>query len=79
MDMAAQAAVIPCSCTEAAAVQFSQAKADGQIRWAVLNTISVLRRHEGVHGKLAEAMAAGKTVSECISLVESELRDSDDV
>ena len=62
-----------------AVVQFSQNKADGQIRWAVLNTISVLRRHKVVHGQLAEAMAAGQSVSCCISLVEAGLRDSDDI
>ena len=60
-------------------VQFTQAKADGQIRWAVLNTIAILRRHSAVHARLAEGMAAGKSVSECIALVEAALADSEDI
>ena len=67
------------TCAERGPVQFSQAKADGQIRWAVLNTISVLRRHTDIHRQLAEAMSAGKPVSECISLIEAGLGDSDDI
>ncbi|KAK9793193.1 hypothetical protein WJX73_000490 [Symbiochloris irregularis] len=61
------------------ALQFTQAKADGQIRWAVLNITSILRRHKDVHAKLAAAMSASKPVSECIAVIESGLADSDDI
>eukprot|EP00951_Prasinocladus_malaysianus_P010794 scaffold79523_cov20-Prasinocladus_malaysianus.AAC.2 len=49
------------------------AKADGEIRWAVLNTITLLRRYEDVHKKLAEAMLRGVSVGEAIKIIESNL------
>ena len=52
------------------ALGFSQQKADGQIRWAVLNITTLLRRHKKTHQNLAAAMAEGKTVSECIAVIE---------
>ncbi|CAL8469356.1 g8897 [Coccomyxa elongata] len=52
------------------ALQFTQKKADGQIRWAVLNVTALLRRYSDVHSKLAQAMAAGKSVGDCIALIE---------
>ena len=61
------------------ALQFSQKKADGEVRWAVLNTVSLLRRHRGAHEKLAAAMDAGKPVTACIAVVEDELAKSDDI
>ncbi|CAM6087872.1 unnamed protein product [Calypogeia fissa] len=54
---------------------FTQRKADGQVRWAVLNTVTLLRRHKPVHSKLAQAMSIGKTVAECIGLIETELQN----
>lgn len=60
-------------------VQFSQAKADGQIRWAVLNVTSLLRRHQDARAKLAAAMSAGKTVSQCINVIEEALLAHDDI
>jgi hypothetical protein len=54
-------------------VQFTQKKADGQVRWAVLNVAALLRRHADVHDKLAAAMAAGASVGACVSLIEREL------
>ena len=72
-------------CSSAAAqlrrcvLQFTQAKADGQIRWSVLNTISLLRRHADVHKQLAAAMAASKPVTECIALIEAALPDSQEI
>ena len=60
-------------------LQFTQAKADGQIRWAVLNVTSLLRRHKAAHGKLAAAMASSKPVSECIQIVEEALEGNVDI
>lgn len=71
-EQLAEGAMVP-------ALQFTQAKADGQIRWAVLNITSILRRHKDVHAKLAAAMSASKPVSECIAVIESSLADNDDI
>ena len=57
------------------ALAFSQKKSDSEVRWAVLNTISILRRHEGTVRKLSERMAAGASVGECIRLIEDSLGD----
>lgn len=54
-------------------LQFTQKKADGEVRWAVLNVAAILRQHSGLHDKLAAAMAAGRTVGECVSLIEEGL------
>lgn len=61
------------------ALKFTQAKADGQIRWAVLNVTSLLRRHKDAHGQLAAAMAANKPVSECIGVLENALEGHTDI
>lgn len=54
-------------------LNFTQKKADSQVRWAVLNTVSILRRHQGLQAKLALAMAQGKSVGDCIFLIEEDL------
>ena len=54
-------------------------KANDEIRWAVLNVVSLLRRHSGLHDKLAAAMARGDSVGACVALIETELADCDDV
>eukprot|EP00878_Enallax_costatus_P026653 GHUV01028614.1.p1 GENE.GHUV01028614.1~~GHUV01028614.1.p1 ORF type:complete len:130 (+),score=25.23 GHUV01028614.1:163-552(+) len=56
-----------------AALQFTQKKADGQIRWAVLNVAALLRRHVSLHDRLAAAMDRGASVGECIQLIEQQL------
>ncbi|TYJ11578.1 hypothetical protein E1A91_A11G285600v1 [Gossypium mustelinum] len=56
---------------------FSQKKADSQVRWAVLNTILLLRRHEAARSKLAEAMSLGKTVGSCIDIIEDNVNNAD--
>ena len=59
--------------------RFSQNKADGEVRWAVLNTVSILRRHTSTHEKLAAAMDAGQSVGSCISLLEDEFSRTKDI
>ncbi|KAK3031614.1 hypothetical protein RJ639_035620 [Escallonia herrerae] len=54
---------------------FTQKKADSQIRWAVLNTVLLLRRHEEAQKKLAQAMAEGRSVGFCIDIIEKEIGD----
>lgn len=56
---------------------FTQKKADSQVRWAVLNTILILRRHERARSKLAEAMSSGKSVGFCIDIIETSIVSSE--
>ena len=60
-------------------VQFTQKKTDGEIRWAVLNVTTLLRRHSNTHEKLADAMASGATVAACIGVIEAGLKASADI
>lgn len=59
--------------------QFTQLKADSEIRWAVLNLVTLLRRHARVHARLAEAMSAGRSVGECIGVVEAALAGASEI
>ncbi|XP_038879282.1 uncharacterized protein LOC120071223 isoform X2 [Benincasa hispida] len=52
---------------------FTQKKADSQVRWAVLNTVLILRRHESARAKLADAMSSGKSVGNCIDIIENNI------
>ena len=56
---------------------FTQKKADSQVRWSVLNTVLILRRHERAREKLAEAMSTGKSVGACIGVIEENIDDTD--
>ncbi|KAK4282839.1 hypothetical protein QN277_014167 [Acacia crassicarpa] len=56
---------------------FTQKKADSQVRWSVLNTVLLLRRHEGARTKLAEAMSSGKSIGSCIEVIENFIDVSD--
>ncbi|MEW5303011.1 MAG: hypothetical protein WDW36_005744 [Sanguina aurantia] len=58
------------------ALQFSQKKADSELRWAVLNTAQVLRRHPDLHDTLAEAMSRGESVGSCIAVIEKHLQST---
>jgi hypothetical protein len=55
------------------ALGFSQAKADSQIRWAVLNDAALLRRYAPTHAALAAAMERGAGVGECVAVIEGQL------
>ncbi|KAF6135882.1 hypothetical protein GIB67_006774 [Kingdonia uniflora] len=56
---------------------FTQKKADSQVRWAVLNTILILRRHQGARSKLADAMSMRKSVGFCIDIIEKAIDVAD--
>ncbi|KAH9616995.1 hypothetical protein KSS87_021630 [Heliosperma pusillum] len=56
---------------------FTQKKADSQVRWAVLNTILLLRRHEKARSKLAVGMSRGMSVGSCINIIEDAIDDDD--
>ncbi|CAA0842112.1 Unknown protein [Striga hermonthica] len=57
---------------------FTQKKADAQVRWAVLNTVLLLRRHEKARAMLAEAMSEGQSISSCVQMIEKTI-DVDDL
>ncbi|KAL4535218.1 hypothetical protein Ndes2437A_g05946 [Nannochloris sp. 'desiccata'] len=61
------------------ALGFTQAKADDQVRWAVLNVVSILRRHEKVQDRLADAMSRGETVAECMAVIEKAMENNDNI
>ncbi|XP_073290477.1 uncharacterized protein [Primulina huaijiensis] len=54
---------------------FTQKKSDGQVRWAVLNTVLTLRRHEKARSVLANAMSQGRSVGYCIDIIEKTIDD----
>ncbi|XP_057961563.1 uncharacterized protein LOC131153338 isoform X8 [Malania oleifera] len=56
---------------------FTQKKANSQVRWAVLNTFLILRRHEKARAKLAAAMMLAMSVGTCIDIVEETMDDTD--
>ncbi|WVZ71297.1 hypothetical protein U9M48_019897 [Paspalum notatum var. saurae] len=56
---------------------FTQKKADSQVRWAVLNTVVILRRHEKTRSQLAEAMSSRMPVGCCIGVIEESLNTDD--
>lgn len=56
---------------------FTQKKADSQVRWAVLNTVLILRRYESARAKLADAMSSAKSVGSCIDIIENNVDSSD--
>ncbi|KOM52904.1 hypothetical protein LR48_Vigan09g156300 [Vigna angularis] len=56
---------------------FTQKKADSQVRWSLLNTVLLLRRHEAARAKVAEALSMGKSVGTCIDIIESSIDVSD--
>ncbi|KAM3212553.1 hypothetical protein ACQJBY_065548 [Aegilops geniculata] len=56
---------------------FTQNKADSQVRWAVLNIVLILRRHEKARSKLKEAMSSGRSVGSCIEVIEENINPED--
>ncbi len=43
----------------------------------MLNVVTLLRRHQGVQDSLADAMAGGASVAECIGVIEVALGSQD--
>lgn len=60
-------------------LSFTQKKADSQVRWAVLNVVTILRRHKNILSKLAMTMMSGKSVGECIEVIEAELANVSEI
>lgn len=55
------------------ALGFSERKAADSVRMAILDAVTLLRRHEAAHKALADAMADGKGVAACVGVVEARL------
>lgn len=58
-------------------MEFSKDEANTLIRWAVLNTLLMLRRHGEARSTLVEAMAHGRSIGNCIDMIEPTLNDTD--
>ncbi|KAI8027675.1 hypothetical protein LOK49_LG02G02026 [Camellia lanceoleosa] len=56
---------------------FTENEADSQVKWAAVNTLLILVRHEEARSRVAEAMALGKSVGSCIDIIESTLIDKE--
>ncbi|XP_043708155.1 uncharacterized protein LOC122657502 isoform X3 [Telopea speciosissima] len=56
---------------------FTESEVDAQVRWAVLNTLLILHRHNEARSRLAEAMALRRSVGFCIDTIENTLNLSD--
>lgn len=50
---------------------YTESQVDDQVRWAALNTVSILQRHNETRSRLAEAMALGRSVGQCIETIEN--------
>lgn len=57
------------------ALGFSQRKAADQVRWAVANTVFLIRDHQGALRALADAMQSGKPVKDLIDVVEAKVNE----
>lgn len=54
---------------------FKEDEAESQIKRAALNTILILDRQYEARSRLAEAMALGRSVGNCIDTIENALKD----
>ncbi|XWS58261.1 hypothetical protein CRYUN_Cryun08bG0018700 [Craigia yunnanensis] len=50
---------------------YTESQVDDQVRWAALNTVSILQRHNETRSRLAEAMAFGRSIGQCIDTIEN--------
>jgi hypothetical protein len=56
-------------------LQFSQMKADGEVRWAVLNVATILRKYEALQVRIAKAMEEGKSVGSIVKMIDEQVSD----
>ncbi|XP_024963497.1 uncharacterized protein LOC112503735 [Cynara cardunculus var. scolymus] len=55
--------------------QSTEDEANTLIRWCVLNTLVILHHHGEARSMLAEAMAHGRSIGNCIDIIENTLKD----
>ncbi|XP_076882788.1 uncharacterized protein LOC143531361 [Bidens hawaiensis] len=53
--------------------QFTEEEANILTRWAALNTLTILHRHSKARSSLAEAMLHGRSIGNCIHVIETNL------
>ncbi|KAL7235005.1 hypothetical protein ACSBR1_018475 [Camellia fascicularis] len=56
---------------------FTESEADSQVKWAAVNTLLILVRHQEARSRVAEAMALGESVGSCIDIIENALIDKE--
>ncbi|KAI8013095.1 Serine/threonine-protein phosphatase PP2A-5 catalytic subunit [Camellia lanceoleosa] len=56
---------------------FTENEADCQVKWAAVNTLLILVRHQEARSRVAEAMALEKSVGSCIDIIENTLIDKE--
>ncbi|KAL4579849.1 hypothetical protein LXL04_016017 [Taraxacum kok-saghyz] len=58
-------------------LQITEDEADGVLRWAVLNTLLILRRHGEARLALVDSMTRGRSIGNCIDVIETTLNYHD--
>ena len=58
-------------------LQITEDEGDGLLRWAVLNTLLILRRHGEARLALVDAMTRGRSIGNCIDVIETTLNYQD--
>ncbi|KAL7600805.1 hypothetical protein Lser_V15G22290 [Lactuca serriola] len=58
-------------------LQFTEDEADALIRWSVLNTLVILHHHSEARLALVEAMTRGRSIGNCIDVIETTLNYQD--
>ncbi|KAF5779299.1 putative peptidase M41 [Helianthus annuus] len=53
--------------------RLTEDEANNLTRWAVLNTLTILHRHTKARSKLAEALLHGRSIGNCIHVIEANL------
>nr|XP_043607196.1 uncharacterized protein LOC122579149 [Erigeron canadensis] len=56
-------------------MHFTEDEANTLMRWAVLNTLLILNRHDEARSTLVEAMVDGRSIGKCIDMIESTIND----
>lgn len=50
---------------------YTESQVDDHVRWAALNTVTILHHHNETRSRLAEAMALGRSIGQCINTIEN--------
>ena len=56
---------------------FIENEADSQVKWAAVNTLFILVRHQEARSRVVEAIDLGKSVGSCIDIIENTLIDKE--
>ncbi|KAH7847093.1 hypothetical protein Vadar_021784 [Vaccinium darrowii] len=56
---------------------FEESEVDSHLKWAVINTVLILVRHQEARSRLAESMGLAKSVGSCIAVIEDTLNGNE--